>query len=224
MDEFPPNSNVVKKKQNLQSENSSTSVPETEKKIEKIATGKVVRRKKTLGTRVHQMFSGESAAQVRNYVMYDVLVPAFKDMISDATSGAVDRILFGDDRAHRSRRRGRGDIFERSTGRIAYHRMSEPSRTRRDEPRQSIRPDRRSSAASTEILMSTRAEAQEALDVLFELLHKYEAVSVSDLNNLLGLDNQYTDDKWGWLALSGSDIRRVREGYVLILPEPQPLD
>jgi hypothetical protein len=46
-----------------------------------------------------------------------------------------------------------------------------------------------------------------------------------DLYQMVGLDADHTDHKWGWTSLTGTSPRRVREGYILSgLPRPKPLD
>jgi len=41
---------------------------------------------------------------------------------------------------------------------------------------------------------------------------------------LVGLAATHTDNKWGWTDLSGAGVSRIRGGYLLDLPEPEPLD
>lgn len=218
MDEFPPNR--ITEKQDLKTRPKVESPTET-KKIEKVVTSEVVRRKKSFGTKLREMFVGADADTVKEYVVQDVLVPALKDMISDASSGALDRILYGDSSRYNRRRR---NDFDRPHGHVAYNRMGPSDRRGRSDEHRRNSPRRKSSNVIDEVILATRAEAQEVLDRMYDLLQRYEAVSVSDLNELLGLSGQYTDDKWGWLDLRGSDIRRLREGYLLTLPDPEPLD
>lgn len=54
-----------------------------------------------------------------------------------------------------------------------------------------------------------------------DLIDKYGTVSVGDLYELLGEEPAYTDEKWGWTDLTESGIRRVRDGYLLQLPQPE---
>jgi hypothetical protein len=75
-----------------------------------------------------------------------------------------------------------------------------------------------------EIILATRVEAEEVLDRLFDILNKYQTVSVSDLYELVGITANFTDEKWGWTELRGSQVAKVRNGYLLDLPRPEPLD
>lgn len=74
-----------------------------------------------------------------------------------------------------------------------------------------------------EIVLATRAEATDVLDALFELSSKWEEVSVADLYGLIGEEPNHVDETWGWRSLQGADVLKVRGGYLLDLPDPQPL-
>lgn len=210
MDEFPANSKVPKDKP-------------ADKKIEKVVSGEVVQRKKPLGKRFTETFIGGSDARsVWEYILMDVLVPAAKDTVADATSQGIERILFGEARSTSRRTGGRP-----SNGHVSYNRYSGASTSRhpvmRDEPRQ---PSRRARASHDfgEIILATRVEAEEVIDRLFDLVSKYESATVADLYELVGVTGHYTDDKWGWFDMRGAGVTRIRNGYLLDLPKPEHLD
>ena len=75
-----------------------------------------------------------------------------------------------------------------------------------------------------EIVLDERVEAEEVIDRLFDLVSRYEAATVADLYELVGLSSTHTDNKWGWIDLTGAGVTRVRGGYLLDLPEPESLD
>lgn len=75
-----------------------------------------------------------------------------------------------------------------------------------------------------EIILPTRREAEEVLNFLFDLLTRYDTVSISDLYELVGETGQFTDEKWGWNDLTGASVTRVRDGYLLNLPRPVTID
>lgn len=79
-----------------------------------------------------------------------------------------------------------------------------------------------------EILLETRAEAEEVLAKLGDMINRYDSVSLSDLYQLVGLTPTYTDEKWGWTNLEEASYSRVRNGgqpvYLLNLPRPEPLN
>jgi hypothetical protein len=72
-------------------------------------------------------------------------------------------------------------------------------------------------------VLDQRAEAEEVIDRLFDVVSRYGSASVADLYELVGLDSTHTDHKWGWEELTGAGVSRIRGGYLLDLPEPEPL-
>jgi hypothetical protein len=194
------------------------------KKIEKVIQGEVVRRKKPLGKRVSSIFVGGDARNASDFVFWDILVPAAKDMVADAVSQGIERIIFGEVRST-SRRTGRrpGDRGYISYNRIGMQDSSRRSSYRRDEGRP-ISSRARANHDFEEIILATRVEAEEVIDRLFDLVSRYESASVADLYELVGVTGNYTDNKWGWTDIRGAGVTRVRNGYLLDLPRPESLD
>jgi hypothetical protein len=190
---------------------------EEPKKIEKVVEGKVVRKPKSPGRKFREIFINENSSSVWEYVLFDVLTPALKDMVADATSSGMERMLFGEN--HRSRRAPR-----RGEPRTQYNRYSvSRGDDRPPYPQRQSSVARRTKHNFDDILLATRVEAEEVIERLYDLLSAYGTASVSDLNELLGLTSEYTDDKWGWTDLRPSSVKRTRDGYLLILPKPEPL-
>lgn len=214
MEQFPANSHKTRAApEEKQSET---------KKVEKVVEGDVVRRKKPLGKRFAETFFGGDAKGVVAYVVMDVLIPAAKDTVADAFSQGIERMLFGE---VRSTSRRTGQRPGGGAGYTNYNRYSSPREsTRREDPRNSISRRARSSHDFDEIILATRAEATEVVDRLFDLIAKYETATVADLYELVGVSGNYTDDKWGWTDIRGAGVTRVRNGYLLDLPKPEPLD
>lgn len=191
------------------------------KQVERVITGDVKRRKTPIGRRMSQHLIGGDVQSVSGYVMGDVLIPAFRDMIADAATGFVERMLFGDSSPGRARR-SRGS----SGGHIPYNRYSGSSigRTSRDEPRHDISRRARANHSFDEIILPNRVDAEEVIDRLYEMVEKYEVATVMDLYGLVGVPSNYTDDKWGWTDLRNASVSRVKGGYLLNLPKPEPTD
>ncbi len=167
-----------------------------------------------------QNLIGGDAQSVWGYVVGDVLVPAARDMIEDAFIGGIQRMIRGDDYTHTSRRRSGGH-----GGHVAYNRYSSPNgRGSREEPKRDISRRGRANHSFDEIILPNRVDAEEVLDRLDKLCEQYETASVMDLYGLVGIPAQYTDDKWGWTDLRYSSVSRVKGGYLLNLPKPEPID
>ena len=197
-----------------------------EKKIEKVVTGEVQTRKKPLGKRFRETFAGADSKSVLEYVVMDVMVPAAKDMIADAVSQGVERKLFGEVRSSSRRAGGYGGFRPGGQGFTAYNRMGPPGGKTREpmDPRGPSTSRRARSHNFDEIILATRAEANEVLDQLYSVISQYEVASVADLYEMVELPSNFTDNKWGWTDLRGAEITRVRMGYLLDLPRPEPID
>lgn len=197
-------------------------VPSDKKKVDQIVQSQVVRRKKPLNKRFSETFFGGDSKGVWEYVAFDVLVPAAKDMFADAVSQGVERMIFGEARST-SRRSGRrpNDSYTNYSRYSSNRRSPDP---RDERPRQQVSRRARATHDFDEIILATRVEADEVLERLYDLVDKYETATVADLYDLVGVSGNYTDDKWGWTDLRGAGISRVRNGYLLDLPRPEPLD
>jgi hypothetical protein len=216
--EFPSNSKSSRPKTD-----GPTKGDPKEKKVEKVTTGTVVRRKKPFHKRVAEKFTGgEDAGSVFEYVFFDIIVEAGKDIMLDAFNAGLERKFYGEVRSAGRRGYSRG----RSYGRTDYRGISSGSVLRGDprgpEPRMSSRA--RATHDFDEIILPTRVEANAVLDVLFSMLERFEIVTVADLYDAVGEPSTFQDNKWGWTDLRGADSERVRDGYLLMLPRPQPID
>lgn len=232
MDEFPPPSNSHKTREQP---SSGSQLPEHEermekfdsmqKRLDKIVAGDVIRQKKPITRRIREWLIGDSSQSVLEYVLVEVLIPAAKDAIADATIQGVEHKLFGDERRHSRKRSGRRNE-ERDRLYVDYRRYSSSRDDRPPFPKDRDRLSKRARANHDfdEIILATRAEALEVVDRLSAAIDKYDSVTVADLYELLGLDRSYTDIKWGWTDLRSAGVRRVGRGYLLDLPRPEPLD
>lgn len=200
---------------------------EPEKKIEPVVRGEVTRRKKPLGKRFREAFFGGSDAQsVWNYVIQDVIVPNAKDMIEDAFSVGLGRMLHGDSR--RLHRPSRGNDPRAQQGPyISYGGIGSgrPQDSSPDRHRQ-LSSRRHGVYDFEEIIFPSRAEADVVLDRMMSLVAQYEMVTVADLYELVRVQATPVDTKFGWYDLRGAGIDRLRggRGFLLDLPRPVPLD
>lgn len=210
MDEFPPNRKT------------RDSEPPEDKKVEQIVTEGASRRKKGLGRQFAETFITGDAKMAARYVIFDVLIPAAKDTLADAGSQGLEKLIFGE--ARTPRRRGPGKSGPYGTGYVSYNRLSQPP-TPQD--RQPTRLSRRARASHEfdEIVLTSRTEAERVIDRLFDIVGRYQAASVADLYAMVGLESTHTDHKWGWTDMQGAGVTRLRnQGFLLDLPDPEPLD
>jgi hypothetical protein len=191
-----------------------------EKVIKKIVKGGAIKRKKTLGSRFREAIGGKDGQSITDYLITEVLGPAFKDMVTDAVIQGVERLVYGEAQ-HTTRRNvnRRGPVG--SSNHISYNRYSTTPRETAG-PRMS--PRGRASHDFGEIELRTRAQAEATIAQMQEFIDRFGHTSVADLYEMVDLDAEFTDEKWGWHDLYGADVRRTRSGtYILILPRTEPI-
>lgn len=198
--------------------NSNHGTPQEPKKIEGVTVNKVTRRQKPMGRRFFETFvSGDDAKGVFDYIVFDVMIPAIKDLVSDAGSQLLDRFLFGESRAPHRRASTRPSG---NSGYISYNRFS-------TSPRQDDRPPlpRRTSNDFDDLVFQTRAEALEVLDQMNDVIEKYGVVTQADVYEMAELSPQPIDHKWGWSDLTGARVMKVRDGHMIQIPrKPEPIN
>lgn len=215
MEQFPGNSN-------------SGPVPPSgePRKVEQVTSGVAIPRKRGLGRKFKEVFIGGDARGTADYVFFDVVIPAARDMLSEAIHAGFDRLIYGESPRHR---RGGGGVpmGYSNAPRVNYQGVTSttPASQRGVTPQQrSLSRQARARMTFDEIVIPNRQEAEDVLERLYDILSQYGMVSVADLCTLTGVVGTHTDMKWGWRALPGAKAQRLRNGgFVLDLPDPEPL-
>lgn len=202
MEDYKPNSHKFKAEQKAK-----TTPP---KEVAKVVTGKVVTKKKSAFSKITDEIISEDAKNVKSYVLGEVLIPAIKKAISDIVTDGIDMILYGE-----SRKGGRRTIADR----VSYTSYSGRGGINRDS-----RPALGNRYAADDIILANRADAQDVLDRMDEIVETYGVVTVADLKDLVGITGNYTDNKYGWMSTAAMDVVRVREGYMIKVPRAVPID
>lgn len=201
MNDYKPNSNRFKEEQKEQAQ---------EKRAEKVVTGKVIAKKKSGLSKIADEFISEDAKNIKSYVVGEVLIPSAKKIISEVVTNVVDMILYGGSR-------GGGRRYTADT--VSYTKYSSrDSRAYRDTRSYG------GGYSYDDITLSTRAEAEDVLLRMDEIMEQYGLVRVLDFYDLVGVTGNYTDNKYGWLNIRSAEIVRVRDGYKIKLPRAVPID
>lgn len=194
--------------------------PKPEKNIERVVTSEVLIQKKTLGQKFKDLFIEADVKSVVRYVIYEVVLPAARNTIVDASSKGIERMMYGENAA-RARSYGYGyGTQQRVTYNSPISRAFNPMQARRPP---SLRPTSQEKNSRDNLIFTTREEAALVLERMNDIIDTYEIVSVSDLNDLVGIRPSYTDNRWGWVYLGDVQIRQVREGFLLDLPPAEPI-
>ena len=177
---------------------------EDKKKVDKIVKGKVKTKKKNS---ILASFINDDLQDIKKYIVEDVLIPTIKKTITDVVKNSIDMFFYGEvSRSNRS-----------NSSRISYSSYYDRDR----EPRSR---SRRNSLLIDDIVLESRAEAEEVLDRLDEMIEEFGMASVLNLYDLIGVTAPFTADKYGWTDIRNATAVRVRDGYLLKLPRVMPLD
>ena len=178
MDEFKANSHKSKR----------------EKRCDKIVTGSVKTKKKSEVRKFTDVFISDDISKVKESVVFDILIPSFKKIISEVVTNGIDMILYGE--------MGHTKKSGVAASKVSYRNYSDYSNERR-----SYRPATRSTYSYDEVILGSRGDAEAVLMRLEETIDDYGFASVGDLYDIVGVTGSYTDNN-----------------YVLRMPKVQPID
>ena len=177
----------------------------------------LVSNKKGMGSKFASRFLDEASKNVKDYLIWDVVVPGIKDAILDAMS----MIFFGETNSRsrggrRSERKSRSDYRSYYDSRDTYR-----SSYRRDDDRYESR-ERRENDYRNIVLREKRA-AEDVVSKLRERILDCGEASIADLFDLLDLPTEYQQNNYGWRDERDIGLRRVNGGYLIDLAEARYL-
>lgn len=215
MEEYPNNSRNPKP------------APETrgDKRVDKIVTGRVIVKKAPLSKRLAAAFTGDDGRTVMQHVVWDVVIPATKDLLVDAGIEALNRAVYGESRARRTNTTGNPFISSvmgsTLASKISYNNYSKTSTAAAQQQAQPTGSKiTRGRVAIEDIILDNRAQADAVIAGLDSLIQQFGEAKIADLFDFVGVTGEYTHEKFGWLSMEGAHARRTPEGYRLDLPAP----
>jgi hypothetical protein len=140
-----------------------------------------------------------------------------REAIIEAVREGIEKLVRGD-----SYRR-RNSPTSGAQGYVSYNRMGSRTMPPREEPRALSR-GARARHDFDDIVLPSRAEAEQVIERMFDIVGRYDTATVSDLYELVGIRGTHVDNKWGWSDMRGAGVVRVRDGFLLELPDVQPME
>lgn len=180
-------------------------------------------REPSFGKKLKSAFIADEVKDVKNYVIFDVIVPAVKRTLRDLVMNSIDITLFGKASGTSYKREDRGGTY------VSYNRYSDRS------SRSYIDAPSRSSSRDDEIIgireldrveFYYEDDAKEALAFIMELVEDYDFARVSDFLSVAHKRTTPVHNKWGWYDLEGARAVYLpgRDCWIVDLPKPTPLD
>ena len=178
--------------------------PAEQKRAEKVVSGTVTKKKKTVGSKI-----ADDLLNVTNYITNDILIPSGKKLLVDIVKDGIDILAYGS-----AGRRGERSVIDR---------VSYDKRYIRSDDRYSSAPIHRPRFDYDQFEFRRKDDAEKVLMRLDEMIETYGHARVSDLYDLMGESCDYTCNNYGWTNLSTAKVQRMRDCYVHDMPRAVPL-
>ena len=188
----------------------------------------VIVKKEGIGKKVKKAFISDDAKDVTSYIIFDVLVPGIKDGIF----ATLERMFYGGGSYYSSRRDDRDSYYGRErTSYSSYYKRGR-DRDRRDRDYYDDRDRRTEKVDYRNIVIriqgprqkdveEAKEKAEDIVKTLRNYIHDYDSVPVARLLDLIGVAGEYTDNNIGWTRESDIGMKRVRDGYLIDVPEAE---
>lgn len=219
LNSIQPNSHKYKEEQKKAASGQTTkkdTVDDREKMAPVVKKEGVVSAKKPLGQKFIETFIPEDVADVKSYVVMDVIIPGIKNTVLDV----LEMMFFGEVRGRKKKSYYDNGGKERVSYN-SYYRSDSSSRSSRSRDR---RDDRDDKLDYRSIILRDRGDAEEVVDQMRKRIKEYGAASIADLFDLIDVTGRYTDNNWGWTDERDIGMRRVSKGYLIDVPEAEFLD
>lgn len=151
----------------------------------------------------------EAKGNIREFIVYDLLVPYIRDLIRNTIVRSTDMIFYGTSQEKDSKRN--------------YRNYSDPSYKRYASPAREER-RRGNSRYVEDIVFGTRADAERLLSKLKAIIADDGYCRVADVYDELRLaGNGHTDNDFGWYDLREAYPRPCDDGWEIIFPPARDL-
>jgi len=185
-----------------------------EHKVEKIVQGNVKKTKTSFIKRASSIFfSDVSEDDIKTELIFDYLIPTIKDTLVDMGKMLLDAIFYGSTTVHKH-----------SSGTNKPVKVSYSSYYDSDKKPKRSEERKLSSYDFSQVVLNSRGDAEDVLDMMIDMIRDYKAVSVADFCDLVGVESNFTDNKYGWTDLTRVTVSRTRDGYIINFPKPVCLD
>ena len=179
------------------------------RQVQQIANAHI--RKRNVFDKATEMFITEDARTVGQTIIEDYVIPGIKN----ALVNSLEMILFGS--SSRGRRGYGGNTH------TSYSKYYINDRDRYDSPRRMANVNRADRFDYVDCAFDDIADVTRVIQDMSDYIRDYHEVSVSILNQFIGISGKWTDKDWGWNDARDFRWKRVGRYYYLDFAEPIPL-
>jgi len=169
--------------------------------------------KRPASRRFKEFVFAESPKNIAGNVAKNVVVPRLKEGVQQALFAMINGMLFG------NAGNAVGQQFMQGTllrgGATNYQAISnQPSGLQQAMAANQSRPK----VKYTDVRFSNQQHAETILANMYNLMNTYGRVAIGDLNDMIGVSSEISDNSYGWSTLQGSTISQDGGGWLLELP------
>ena len=225
-----PTPNVHNESSLIRSSRSSLEKKQEPSKVQtKPLKGGISKKQPSFKEKLKRSFVKEDIKDIRDYVVFDVIIPSIKKSIFDTVVGTAAQV-FG----IRVPRNGLGYFDNGYSGNTT---LSPHERRYRDYT--SLQRDRQLGPGNnrlaqydrfyaTDYPFTYKEDADATLEMLMDICDEYNWVSVAkffeiaDPEGTIAGKNPYTNNDYGWSNIDGAVVKFDGNGYVITLPPAHP--
>lgn len=186
----------------------------SEHKFKKASAPKVKTVKKSGAKKLADIFIQGDVKQVRHTIIYDMIIPAGKNLLMGVAESALRMILFNDQSRPASYQSPTWyNPPQSSVPRTSY--SSYYVQNRQNAP---VSYQASGYSSDYEQVFPDRGTAESILIDMKNAIAEYGEVSVGDFYDLIGVSSSYVDNAYGWRDLNSAGIRPVAGGFVIDFP------
>lgn len=178
----------------------------------KVIKGKATEKKKSLGQRIADAFIATDSQSIKDYVLFDLLIPGLKTAVEDL----VHMILFDGKGSSRADRKSSSGVR-----RVRYSQVFDDRRAL-DEMVPA-----RAKVANTDIIFDTEEDALAVRRAVADRIEDTGFATVKYYFSEAGMPSNFTHTKWGWSDVNevkAAKIIHVRAGWILKMPRIEEVD
>lgn len=197
---YKPNSHKYKREQKELEER---------QKLEKVVSGSVKTKKKNEIARFADVIIAEDPKSVGSNLVTEVVIPGIVNLLEDLVVKGIRMLLRGESSSSRR---------SSTASKVSYRKFYD----NRDDDRPATS-YKRAVYDYDDVIIPSRAEAEDVLERMKDQLETYGEVSVGDMYDLVGVTCEFTAYKYGWVNLRNAEVIRKDGGYAIKLPKITPL-
>lgn len=169
--------------------------------------------KRPASRRFKEFVFAESPKNIAGNVAKNVVVPRLKEGVQQALFAMINGMLFGNAGSNMGQQFMQGTILR--GGGMNYNAISSsPSPLQQAQAANQSRPK----VKYQDVRFTSQQHAENVLANMFRLCETFGRVAIGDLNDMIALSSEISDNSYGWTSLQGATISQDGGGWLLELP------